>query len=136
MKRYEFPDNGKYIYKRKNGNYQIIKKYRKNGKMIHKFFGSFSDYNDAIIHRDKCIEGNWDESLKYENPMKHITKNGKGWQIQRDHRGKHYYFGTFSNLIDAMNERDLLVKYDWDVEKICECHDETIEGTSVFRRRM
>lgn len=136
MKKYVFPDNGKYIYKRKNGNYQIIKKYRKNGKMIHKFFGTFSDYNEAIIHRDKCIAGNWDESLKYENPMKHITRNHKGWQIQRDYKGKHYYYGTFSNIIDAMNERDLLIANDWDLEKVVELTDDTIDGEQIFLRRV
>lgn len=136
MKKYVFPDNGKYIYKRKNGNYQIIKKYRKNGKMIHKFFGTFSDYNEAIIHRDKCIEGDWDESLKYENPMKHITRNHKGWQIQRDYKGKHYYYGTFSNIIDAMNERDLLIANDWDLDKVVELTDDTIDGEQIFLRRV
>ena len=136
MKKYVYPDNGKYIYKRKNGNYTIIKKYKKNGKRIEKFFGTFKDYNDAIRHRDKCVAGNWDESLKYENPMKHITKNHKGWQIQRDYNGKHEYYGTFSNIIDAMNERDLLMAYDWDLEKVVELADDRIEGKSIFKRRM
>lgn len=136
MKKYVFPDNGKYIYKRKNGSYQIIKQYRKNGKIIQKYFGSFLDYNEAIKHRDKCIAGNWDESLKYENPMKHITRNSKGWQIQRDYKGKHYYYGTFSNIIDAMNERDLLIANDWDLEKVVELTDDTIDGNSIFQRRV
>lgn len=132
MKRYKFPDNGKFIYKTKSGSYHILKKKRVDGKIITKFYGAFKDYNDAIQHRDKCVEGNWDMSLVYSNPMKFIQKRGKSYHIQR--RGK--FYGAYSNVIDAMNERDLLVKYDWDIEKICECHDETIEGTSVFRRRM
>ena len=132
MKRYEFPDNGKYIYKTKTGSYHILKKWRIGGKIITKFYGAFKDYNEAIIHRDKCVAGNWDESLVYSNPMKFIQKRGKSYHIQR--RGK--FYGAYTNMIDAMNERDLLVKYDWNVEIICECHDETIEGTSVFRRRM
>ena len=136
MKKYVFPDNDKYIYKRKNGSYQIIKQYRKDGKIIQKYFGTFTDYNEAIIHRDKCIVDNWDDSLKYENPMKHITRNHKGWQIQRDYKGKHYYYGTFRNIIDAMNERDLLIANDWDLDKVVELTDDTIDGEQIFLRRV
>ena len=133
MKKYVYPDNGKFIYKHGNS-YHIIKKSRVNGKMKQKHYGSFKDYNEAIRYRDKCVANNWDIP-KYENPMKHITRNGKGWQIQRDCNGKHEYYGQFSNLTDAMNERDLLVANDWDIEKVCELTDDTINGVSLMRGR-
>lgn len=134
MKKYVFPDNGKFIYRRGNS-YKVIKKRRVNGKMKEKHFGSFRDYNEAIRYRDKCVENNWDMP-KYENPMKHITRNGKGWQIQRDYNGKHEYYGTFSNIIDAMNERDLLIAYDWDLEKVVALADDRINNITVMRRRV
>ena len=134
MKKYVWPDNGKYIYKHGNS-YQIIKQFRVNGKMKQKYYGSFTDYNEAIKYRDKCVENNWNIP-KYENPMKHITRNGKGWQIQRDYNSKHEYYGQFSNLLDAMNERDLLIKYKWDLDKVCELADERVNGITTMQRRV
>ncbi len=130
MKKYEFPENGKFIYKHGNS-YQVIKQYRINGKMKQKHFGSFKDYNEAIKHRDKCVKGNWSDDLRYVNPMRYITKNGKHWQIQ--HKGE--YYGTFRNLTDAMAERDLLIENGWDLFKTIE-NDDSYDGTSIFLRRM
>lgn len=127
MKNYVYPENGKFIYK--NGNsYQIIKQYRKNGKMIQKYYGSFTDYNKAILHRDKLLKHDWDDSMVYKNPMKYITKHGKCYQIQ--YKGKHY--GTYTNITDAIHERDLLINNDWHLEKVCELVDDTITGTAMF----
>ena len=132
MKRYKFPDNGKYIYKTPCSTYQVVNTKLKQER---KYFGTFKDYNDAIRHRDKCIANNWDESLVYQSPTKFITKKGNGWQIQKTINGKKEYFGRFRNLLDAMNERDLLVANDWDVEKVCELTDDTINGISLMKGR-
>ena len=131
MKRYVYPDNGKFIYKTKSGSYHILKKKRVDGKIITKFYGAFKDYNDAILHRDKCVEGNWDMSLVYSNPMKFIQKRGKRYHIQR--RGK--FYGAYSNVIDAMNERDLLEANDWDLDKVCELTDDRISEVVVMMNR-
>ena len=51
------------------------------------------------------------------------TKAGN-YKIVKWLNNKMVYFGTYHSLEDAMIERDLLVQYDWDLEKVCECSDE------------
>ena len=128
MKKYEWPDNGKHIYKTKAGTYHVHKKYRDGEKIKTKHYGAFKDYNEAIRHRDKCIANNWDSSCVYKNPMRHIQKSGRKYHIQR--RGE--FYGAYSNIIDAMNERDLLEQYDWDICKVAEQVNDCIFEKTVF----
>ena len=134
MKKYSYPDNGKYIQKTQYGTYRIVKTHYENGKHIFKYYGRFKDYNEAIRYRDKCVEANWDIP-PYVHPLKFIkrykTKNGESYKICKD--GEHY--GTYHNIIDAMNERDLLIANGWDIEKVCELTDDTINGVSLIKGR-
>ena len=130
MKEYIYPDNGKYITKVGNS-YRIRKQYLKNNKTIQLFFGTFYDYNEAIIYRDECIKQNWDKSLmlrQHPVDLKYISKKNGAWRIQY----KREHFGQYSNLIDAINERDLLIANNWDLEKVCECTDDRIAGETVY----
>ena len=120
MVEYVYPENNKYIYPNGKYGYSIIKCYqRKGGKRITKYFGFFTDYNECIKHRDKCIEANWDESMKHlkkNDPLRNISKKGNKFEIH--YNGK--YYGVYWNVVDAMNERDLLEENDWDEEQVWE----------------
>lgn len=134
MKKYVYPDNGKYIQKTQYGTYRIVKTHYEEGKKIYKYYGTFKDYNDAMRYRDKCVAANWDIP-PYVHPLKFIkktkTKKGTSYKICKD--GEHY--GTYNNIIDVMAERDLLLLNNWDLEKVCECTDDTIDGIQIMRNR-
>jgi len=125
----------------RTNHYQIIKEYRVNGKRITNHFGSFKDLNQAKEYRDKCIENNWDKQLMPKNnpttinPLKYITKTPAGnYRIQKWENGNSICYGTYTTLFDAMQERDLLIKYNWDYDAVCNI-DETIVGMPIFKGR-
>lgn len=127
-----------------NNKYRIvkckkIKKGRNKGKWVQKHFGSFNDLESAKKYRDLCIENNWNEKLMPKNnpiafnPLKYIYKNKTGsYRIMKQRYGKLEDYGTYSNLIDAINERDLLMANNWNLDKVCELTDDTIDGTQVM----
>ena len=138
MTEYTYPENGKYITE-VGDSYKLRKQYLKNGKNIQLYFGTFHDYNEAINYRDKCVRENWDESLilrKHNPDMKYIkkTRNGR-YTINKRINGKMTHFNTFTNLIDAINERDLLIKYNWDYDLLCE-HDERLCGVTIINGKI
>ena len=61
-----------------------------------------------------------------------ISRNGKGWKSKKDYNGKHEYYGQFTYIIDAMTERDLLVKYNGNLDTLYECHDKCLVGKNNF----
>lgn len=129
----------KYIYHdAKWGSYKVQKKVFVDGKLIHKYYGSFKDLNQAREYRDLCISKNWDESLLIcnnplaNNPLKYIHRTRSGKYAITKNNG---WYGVYSNLIDAINERDLLIKYDWDYDLICE-HDERLCGVTIVNGRI
>ena len=74
-----------HIFKDPRSNtYNVTKYWKVNGKNIGKHYGSFKTLEDAINHRDLCIERNWDEQLMPKNnpllfkPMKYIKKTPAG----------------------------------------------------------
>ena len=112
----------------KEGLYQVMKSI--DGKLRH--YGSFHTLEEAQRHRDYCIRNNWSEDCilrrrgytKYDLP-KYITWNkelGKYVIIKQDH-GCIMYSALHKDLDAAIRERDLLVLYDWDEDKLIE-HDE------------
>ena len=134
----------KYIRKYGDNKYRIVKwkkihKGRNKGKFVQKHFGSFNDLESAKEYRDICIENNWHEKLMPKNnpnPLKYIYKNSVGhYFIGKRKNGKVEYYGTYSNIIDAINERDLLKKHNWSLEKVCECSDDRIAGEEVYLGR-
>lgn len=86
-------------------------------------YGTFNTLEEAIQYRDKCIQANWDASLRPQNPLKYIQKKkGKYWIIKNDES-----YGMFNNIDDAVYERDLLMKCNWEWDAL-ESIDETVDG--------
>lgn len=105
------PKNLKYITQIKSGKYVIYK----NGK----YYCTIPTKEEAIHYRNLLQENDWDISVlppelkkrrKKHGLPKHIrkTKDGK-YQIQKGRSG----WGVFKTLEEAVEERDLLEKYNW-----------------------
>lgn len=112
------PNEMKYIYKTPYNTYRVTKYI--NGKP--KSFGTFKSLKQAQKHRDICVRNNWDEKFKKRHNLKHITQDKRTghYYIHRRKGGKNTYYGYFSNIIDAIRERDLLIKYNWDTDALYE----------------
>lgn len=107
-----------YIYKR-NRNYTIYKK--------GKYYGTYKTREEAEKAVEFFKEHDWNpDYVKYKNDKskyigKYISKNVCGnYVISKWIDGKQYIFGTFHNLEDAEKERNLLIKYDWDWDLVCD----------------
>ena len=112
------PKEMDYIRKTPYNTYMVSKCI--NGK--YHSFGTFKSLKQAQKHRDICVKNNWNMKLKKRYGLKHISKE-KRWGRYYIHRrvdGKVKYYGYFSNLIDAIRERDLLIKYNWDIDALWE----------------
>ena len=134
----------KYIYQdKRTGHYQIIKQFSKNGKRIYsRYYGSFKTLEEAQEYRDLCVEKDWDEQLMpcnnptVINPLKYIQKTPAGnYRIGKWENGKSVHYGTYLTLFDAIQERDLLIKYNWNYDLLCE-HDERLADTAIFNGRV
>lgn len=130
----------KFIRKYGESRYRIVKwKKIKKGEWVQQHFGSFKNLESAQQYRDICIENNWNEKLLAKNnpfginPLKYIHKTISGtYRILKQQNGELVHFGTFSNIIDAINERNLLASNNWDLDNVCETTDETINGVAIF----
>lgn len=76
---------------------------------------------EALMMRDWCRENNWN---KFVYRSQHIQETRCGRfqiykDIKKDGSSKRETFGTFSSFEEAQKERDLLMKYDWDLETLC-----------------
>lgn len=113
----------KYITQNTSGTYRIQKWI--NGKSVN--YGSYSTLEDAIKWRDYFQNRKWDEC--YDERSKHSTacpkyisyiKKTNLYIIQKTINGKREYFGHFKNYSDAIEEVELLKKYDWDLQTVCD----------------
>ena len=105
------------------------------------YFGGYRTYEMAYYVRKRLNECDWDKTqldkivedypVWYTELMyfyQYIFRKGKGWCInitpKNSESGKleHLYF---RRIEDALWERDLLVKYDWNEELVVECADDT-----------
>lgn len=116
-----------YIHKWKKG-YMIGKQV--NGKYY--YFGNYQSLETAKKVRDYFVENDWNPEERFKfmgKPTRYIRKTRSNtfkivkW-LDVDGIKKMVYFGTYSSLDKAMMERDLLVEYDWDLERVCECSNE------------
>lgn len=101
------------------------------------YFGSYPTFEMAYYVREKLNECNWDKTqldrIVDEYPVwytwlmnlyKFVFPKYNGWCVSitpkhsKDDKLEHLYF---RRLEDALWERDLLVKYDWNEELVCEC---------------
>lgn len=132
----------KYICKSSHANsYKITKNFNVNGKSKSFHYGSFKTLEEAIEYRDLCIERDWDEQLMPKNnpitcnSMRYIHKSPVGnYEIKKWENGKTVHYGTYHTLFDAIQERDLLIKHDWDYDAVCNI-DERICGITVVNNR-
>lgn len=109
------------------GKYRVVKLV--DGKYV--YFGTFDTLDDARRHRDYCISKGWSSDCRVLTRKKHnlpsyITRSGGGFLLQK--RSKvHNYRQWFKCLEDAVYERELLLKVDWDEERLWELDE--CEGT-------
>ena len=117
--------NTKYINKAKN-DFTIVK--RINGKVT--YLGRGKTLIIALMKRDWCEAHNWQP---YPIPTYHIRKTDSGtYNLTKKKRingvSRAIYSANFNTYEEAKCEAELLEKYDWDIEKVCECVDETTDG--------
>ena len=108
----------KYITRANSGTYCVTKKIK--GKT--KYYGGFKTLEEAVKYRDFIVSKGWSSNYKYENPMKGIVKTKYGYYVQCYVKQKHHYVGRFNTLENAIEVRDLFIKYEGDWDLICE-HD-------------
>ena len=97
------------------------------------YFGNYQSLEKAQKVRDYFVEHDWpiNDRFKFiEIPKtRYLRKTKAGnykivkW-LEVNGIKKMVYFGTYSTIDNAMAERDLLVQYNWDLEKVCECSNE------------
>lgn len=112
-------EHTKYIYKTKSNTYHIRK--TENGEV--NYFGSGKTLIEALMKRDLLEANGW---VKPVFKPSYIYKRGDGkFYIQRtywiDKEGVSVNFGVFNSYEEAEDEVDLLKKYDWNLELLCEC---------------
>ena len=100
-----------------SGLYNICKKV--DTKYIR--FGGFHNLEDAVKHRDYCIENNWSldcvhrVNRKRTHTYKYIREVHNSYQILKQLNGKTYNFGSFKKLEEALRHRDYCIEHDWDM---------------------
>jgi len=111
-KKYDFP---KYIKKHGAG-FSITKIL--NGTL--KYFGTFHTLLEAIEFRDYCVKYDWEVKPKrvrsYKGFNSYIYPNGGKFSIHKSVNSKVECFGTFNSLTDAYEERDKLMRANWDYD--------------------
>ena len=90
------------------------------------YFGSGRTLIEALVKRDYLEANNWTKKQYQPNATgeKYIYEKGSHFIIIKNGSS----FGTFNTLNEAIYERDLLIEFAWDIEKICECVDESTNG--------
>ena len=103
-----------------------------------KYYAHAQTLIQALMKRDYGLANNWKPF-----PYTHISKtselyihdsNGR-FMILKEINGNLIYFGTFDTLEDAIAERDLLIKYDWDYDVICEGIDKRRNKKTIYLGR-
>ncbi len=101
----------RYIHRNQAGFYFIQKDY--------KYFCCSSSLKEILEYKKQLEENGWDKScLDYKFRKKHhlpkYIQQNKSGTYSLKHKGEHY--GTFNNLEDAVEERDLLMENDWNYD--------------------
>ncbi|MBF4469458.1 MAG: hypothetical protein ISP01_08660 [Methanobrevibacter arboriphilus] len=101
-------------------------------KRKNKFLGCFNDpYSASLVY---WLVKEEIHSNKFED--RYIYRLNGRYYIRKIHYGKLQLLISFEKIENARAERDLLEKYDWNLEKVCECADETIEDKIIFNNRI
>jgi len=118
--------NTKNVTKQDDGYY--LRKYV-NGRHI--YLGYATTLISALMKLDWCKAHNWE---KYPQEYSYIIKNGDSYSIRKWNGTKLEYCGTFKTLKEAQKEVELLKKYDWDMETVCNL-DERPDGKTIYLGR-
>ncbi|MCD7781324.1 MAG: hypothetical protein LUG89_01290, partial [Methanosphaera sp.] len=109
--------------------YVVREDFKKNryivtNKETGKTFGAYNNQHYASIiknilpyHQDD-IDINHVERIAHKVFYKHISLNKRTNRYHVEY--KSYVRGTYTNLVDALYERDIIVKYNGDEELMCE----------------
>ena len=109
-----------YIYLNKNGSFEIRK--RIGGVLL--YWGSFTTLEEAKLYRAYYIGKNWIVNPHFRNRETRYIREQEGvFIVNKRTNGKLDYFGTFQNLEDAKNERDICIACNWDLDQIVEFGD-------------
>lgn len=103
-------------------------------------FGSYHRLEEAIVRRDYCVKNDWSFDLIPKDPFRFIEisllSNGQlKYDVRHKENGSTIYYGRFDNFVDAMRERDLCEKYNWDSEVMCNL-DERTNGEIIYLNRV
>lgn len=118
----------KYIYKKKY-DYSIDKNI--NGETVHFFSNPSLEICKKV--RDLLVATDWDMNMVPQKqtatnePYIYRPSHGEGFYIAKNINGKQVYFDFCRTLKQAKKERDLLIKYNWDIDLLCENEDEINE---------
>ena len=123
----------KYIYfDKRKGTYVLTKKVMNKPYN----FGSYKSLEDALKARDYFEKNGWgkclNERLKFSyRKHKYIVwlKNRRVWQIRKTINGKLTIFGQFKTFDEAEKEVEVLKKYNWDIQAVCDLSTENKEIT-------
>ena len=105
------PHEMRYIHKNNKNYYFIMYK--------SKYIIGSKDYEEIAEWRDLLEENNWDTSILPKRKKKPRRKSNLPRYIQKTYNNKYRlaydgeHYGTFETLEEAVEERDLLIKYDW-----------------------
>ena len=109
-----------YISKNKSG--YLIQKYNRNTQKMEYYYSSTS-LIQVLMVRDLLIANNWNkECIPHKETItgeKYIYPDAVGYCIRKIIDGQITHFGWFRTLEEAVIERDLLIKCDWDFETLC-----------------
>ena len=108
-------------YISKNGSGYLIQKYNSSEQKMEYFYSSKSLIQTLMV-RDLLIANNWDKTVTPHETItneKYIYKDHNGFSIRKAINGRIIHFGYFENIKDAIAERDLLIKGDWDFDALC-----------------
>ena len=109
-----------YIYLNKNGSFEIRK--RIGGVLL--YWGSFTTLEEAKLYRAYYIGKNWIVNPHFRNhETRYIREQEGAFIVNKRTNGKLEYFGTFHDLEDAKNERDICIACNWDLDQIVEFGD-------------
>ena len=127
----------KYIYfDKRKGTYVLTKKVMNKPYN----FGSYKSLEDALKARDYFEKNGWgkclNERLKFSyRKHKYIVwlKNRRVWQIRKTINGELTIFGQFKTFDEAEKEVEVLKKYNWDIQAVCDLSTENKEITECPR---
>ena len=117
-------DDNRYISQLPSGKYVIYKNLRVDNAHKTIYFGVFETLSEAKNYRDYCIEHGWDIKLckrRYSSQglPKYITRQHDGFIVQKmNYRTGEGYSQRFKTLEDAVRERDLLIRCNWDEDEL------------------